>query len=100
MARLSHCQGRLAKMEPTMAKLHELQERRALAVSAMQQINDKAEAESRDYSEAEDRRHKELKTELAGLDRQIQRAADLQEATRQAPAILHHGRGDGNFEDR
>lgn len=83
-----------------MAKLHELQERRSVAVSEMQEINQKAESENRDYSAAEDKRHKELKTELAGLDKQIQRAADLQEATRSAPAILHHGRGDGNFEDR
>jgi len=81
-------------------KLHELQERRAHCVSEMQAINDTAEKENRDYAAAEDKRHKELKGELAGLDRQIQRAADIQEATRSAPAILHHGRGDGNFEDR
>ncbi|MGY2906191.1 phage major capsid protein [Bradyrhizobium sp. URHC0002] len=83
-----------------MAKLHELQESRARAVSEMQILNDKVETETRDYSDVEDKRHKELKVELASLDRQIQRAADLQEATRSAPAILHHGRGDGNFEDR
>ncbi|SFJ25595.1 phage major capsid protein [Bradyrhizobium sp. Gha] len=83
-----------------MAKLHELQERRAHAVSEMQSINDKVETETRDYSDAEDKRHKELKSEIAGLDRQIARAVDLQEATRAAPAILHHGRGDGSFEER
>ena len=83
-----------------MAKLHELQERRARAVSEMQELNEKAEVETRDYSEAEDKRHKELKAEVAGLDRQIQRASDLMEAQRSAPAILVHGRGDGNFEDR
>ena len=83
-----------------MAKLHEMQERRALAVSEMRAINDKAEAEKRDYSDAENDKHKELKTELAGLDRQIERARDLQEAERAAPAILHHGRGDGNYEKR
>lgn len=83
-----------------MAKLFELQEQRARVVLEMQTINDKAETETRDYSPAEDKRHGELKTEIAGLDRQIQRATDLAEATRSAPAILHHGRGDGNFEDR
>lgn len=83
-----------------MAKLHELQESRARAVSEMQSLHDKVETETRDYSDVEDKRHKELKAEVANLDRQIQRAADLQEATRSAPAILHHGRGDGNFEDR
>lgn len=83
-----------------MAKLADLQERRAHAVSEMRSINEKVEAEKRDYSADEDKRHKELKTEVAGLDRQIERAKDLQEAERSAPAILHHGRGDGQFETR
>src|SRR5438552_6816414 len=87
-------------MEASMAKLHELQERRAHAVLEMRAINDKAEAEKRDYTDAENDKHKKLKTEIAGLDRQIERARDLQEAERSAPAILHHGRGDGNFEER
>ena len=83
-----------------MPKLHELQERRALAVSEMRSINDKAEIEKRDYTADEDTKHKKLKTEVAGLDRQIERARDLQEAERAAPAVLHHGRGDGQFEKR
>jgi HK97 family phage major capsid protein len=83
-----------------MPKLHELQERRSSAVSEMRAINDKAEAEKRDYSEAENEKHKTLKAEVAGLDRQIERARDLQEAERAAPAILHHGRGDGQYEHR
>jgi len=82
-------------------KLHELLEKRAHAISEMQGLADKCEVETRDYSEVEDRRHKELKTEIAGFDRQIERAKDVQEATRAAPAILVHGNGrDGNFEDR
>src|SRR5262245_38147591 len=87
-------------MEGQMPKLHELQERRALAVSEMRAINDKAEAEKRDYSDSENDKHKKLKTEIAGFDRQIERARDLQEAERAAPAVLHHGRGDGQFENR
>src|SRR5262245_8660789 len=87
-------------MEAAMARLHELQERRALAVSEMRTITDKAEAETRDYTEAENTQHKKLKTEIAGLDTQIQRARDLAEAERAAPAVLHHGRGDGQFEQR
>jgi HK97 family phage major capsid protein len=84
-----------------MAKLHELQERRALVVSEMRGINEKAETEKRDYSEAEDKRHRELKTELVGLDRTIERARDVAEAERAAPAILHSGKlGDGAFEQR
>src|SRR5262245_10480323 len=83
-----------------MTKLFELQERRSTAVLEMRSINDKAEAEKRDYSDVENDRHKTLKTEIAGLDRQIERARDLQEAERAAPAVLHHGRGDGQFETR
>src|SRR5262245_8326581 len=82
-------------------RLHELQERRATLVTEMRAINDKAESEQRDYAEAEDKRHKDLKTELAGIDRKIERARDLQDAERAAPAIVHAGRlGDGRYEDR
>jgi HK97 family phage major capsid protein len=88
-------------MEASMgAKLHELQERRSTAVLSMREINDRAEAEKRDYSDDENTKHKTLKAEVAGLDRQIERARDLQEAERQAPAVLHHGRGDGQYEQR
>jgi HK97 family phage major capsid protein len=84
-----------------MAKLFEYQERRAHAVLKMRQINDKAETEKRDYSAEEDQKHKQLKTEIADLDRKIERARDLQEAERAAPAILHSGRlGDGAYENR
>ncbi|MGH6792859.1 MAG: hypothetical protein ACRECF_09005, partial [Methyloceanibacter sp.] len=83
-----------------MPKLHELQERRTKAVAEMRSINDKAEAESRDYSEAEEKRHKDLKAEVTDLDRKIERARDLAEAERSAPAILHTGRGDGSYEKR
>jgi Phage capsid family len=54
-----------------------------------------------EYTSDEDKKHKGLKTELVGLDRQIERARDLQEAERSAPAILHHGNlGDGAYEVR
>lgn len=82
-------------------KLHELQEKRATVVGEMRSINAAAEKESRDYTDAEDTRHKALKTELGGLDRQIERARDLADAERAAPAILHSGRlGDGRYEER
>jgi HK97 family phage major capsid protein len=84
-----------------MAKLHELQERRAHVVLEMRTINEKAETEKRDYTADDDKRHRELKTELAGLDKNIERARDLQEAERSAPAIVHHGNlGDGQYESR
>src|SRR5262249_8674456 len=45
--------------------------------------------------------HKSLKAEVADLDRKIERARDLQEAERAAPAILYSGRlGDGQYEQR
>jgi HK97 family phage major capsid protein len=81
-------------------RLHELQERRAVVVTEMRGIADKAEAESRDYTDAEDTKHKELRTELGALDKKIERARDVAEAERAAPAILHHGHGDGRFEER
>jgi HK97 family phage major capsid protein len=84
-----------------MAKLHELQERRCSVVSEMRSLNDIAEKETRDYTADEDKRHRDLKTELTGLDHKIERARDLAEAERSAPAILHSGRlGDGAYEQR
>lgn len=83
-----------------MPKLADLQESRSKAVAEMREINDKAEAETRDYSDDEQKRHTELKGEIADLDKKIERARDLQEAERAAPAILHNGHGDGNFETR
>lgn len=82
-------------------KLHELQESRTKAVIEMRTINEKAEAETRDYNDAEEKRHKELKGEVATLDKKIERARDVAEAERAAPAILHSGRiGDGAYEQR
>jgi HK97 family phage major capsid protein len=66
----------------------------------MRGLADKAEAESRDYNEDEDKRHKALKAEIADLDTKITRARDLADAERAAPAILHNGAGDGRYEDR
>src|SRR5262245_11427303 len=84
-----------------MAKLHDLQERRSTAVLEMRQINDAAEKANRDYTPDEDQKHKQLRTEVAELDRKIERARDLQEFERAAPAILHSGnRGDGQYETR
>lgn len=82
-------------------RLQDLQEKRNTLAVEMRGINDKAEAESRDYTDAEDQRHKALKTELAAIDRKIERARDVAEAERAAPAIVHHGNvGDGRYEDR
>ena len=52
MTRLFPRQGTLSALDGGRAwpELHELQERRRRAVSEMRAINDKAEAEKRDYS--------------------------------------------------
>lgn len=84
-----------------MPKLFELQERRSTVVSEMRAINDLAEKEKRDYDAGEDQTHRTLKAELVALDKQIERARDLVDAERSAPAILHSGRlGDGRYEER
>lgn len=80
-------------------KLHELKEKRAQAVAKMRSLTDKAEAETRDLSDTEDTEFRTLKDEVAGLDRQIERAQFLAEAERSAPAITTQN-GDGRFEDR
>lgn len=81
-------------------KLHELLEQRSKAVAAMRTLADKVEAETRDYSDDEDKRHKALKTEIADLDRKIERAKDVAEMERAAPAIIQGNGKDGQFEDR
>jgi len=82
-------------------KLHELQEQRASAVASMRALTDKADAEKRDLSDDEHKSFTDLKTKVAGLDRNIEVARDLAEAERAAPAILHSGRlGDGAYEQR
>jgi HK97 family phage major capsid protein len=80
-------------------KLHELKEKRAQAIAKMRGLTDKAEAETRDLSDTEDQEFRTLKDEVAGLDRQIERAQYLADAERSAPAITT-GHGDGVFEDR
>lgn len=83
-----------------MPKLHELQEARTAAVAEMRAMTDKAEVEKRDLTDIEDGRFKEMRSKVEDLDRQIERARFLAEAERSAPAILHHGAGDGRFEER
>src|SRR5262245_14705747 len=102
MARLfPEAGGPRPEMEGHMPKLHELQERRSTIVAEMRNLNAAAEAAARDYTEFEDKRHRELKAEIGNLDRKIERARDLQEAERAAPAVLHSGRlGDGQYETR
>lgn len=81
-------------------KLADLLEQRARAVTEMRTLADTADAETRDLSADEEKRFGELKKNITDLDKKIERAQTVAEAERAAPAILHHGRGDGNFETR
>lgn len=83
-----------------MPRLADLQEARAAAFGKMRALLDQADAETRDLYDDEDKQFKGLKSEVATLDKKIERARDLAEAERAAPAVLHNGRGDGRFEDR
>lgn len=68
---------------------------------AMRALTDTAETENRNLSTAEETRFGELKTEIAGLDKKIDRAETLANAERSAPAILVNGNGrDGAYEER
>jgi HK97 family phage major capsid protein len=87
-------------MEKYSVKLSDLQEARAGAVQEMRSLADSAEGEGRDLTSDEAKTFKTLKDKVAGFDRKIEVARDLAEAERSAPAILHNGRGDGNFEQR
>jgi HK97 family phage major capsid protein len=80
-------------------RLHELVEKRANAVQAMRALADLAEKESRDLTTDEEKRYGDLKTEIAGLDKKIERARELDAMERAAPAISTR-RGDGRYEDR
>ncbi|MBN8607043.1 MAG: phage major capsid protein [Caulobacterales bacterium] len=81
-------------------KLHELLEKRNAAVTEMRSIADKAEAEKRDYTDAEETRHAALKAEVADLDKKIERARDVENAERSAPAIIKGNGKDGAYEER
>ncbi|HWA00388.1 MAG TPA: phage major capsid protein [Caulobacterales bacterium] len=81
-------------------KLHELLEKRSAAVTKMRAIADKAEAESRDYTYDEDKEHRALKSEVADLDKTIERARELDAAERAAPVIIKGNGKDGAYEER
>lgn len=81
-------------------KLHELQEKRSAAVVAMRALADKVEAETRDYTADEETRHAAWKSEITDLDAKIQRAKDIAEAERAAPAVIAGNGRDGRYEDR
>ena len=80
-------------------KLHELLAKRAAALKAWKDLVTKAETETRDLSGDEEKRESDLKTEIADLDKKIDRARALADAERSAPAIIEH-RGDGDFAER
>ncbi|WP_017998286.1 phage major capsid protein [Paracoccus sp. N5] len=80
-------------------KLHELQEQRSQAVAEMRRLADAVETRGDDYTADEEKRHADLKKDITSLDAKIQRAKDIAEMERSAPAVVS-GRGDGVYEDR
>jgi HK97 family phage major capsid protein len=86
--------------EKTMVKISDLLEARSGALATMRSLLTSSETENRDLTAEEDSKFKSLKAEVSTLDGRIERARALADAERAAPAILHNGRGDGNFEDR
>ena len=80
--------------------LRELLERRDAAVSEMRGLANKAEGESRDLTEDEERRFNALKSDIGDFDKRIGRAQTLAEAERAAPAVTVAGRGSDTFEAR
>lgn len=81
-------------------KLHELQEKRSAAVTAMRALADKCDQEGRDYNADEEKRHSDLKSEIITLDSKIQRAKDVAELERSAPAIVSGNGKDGDYSQR
>lgn len=81
-------------------RIHELQEQRSAAVTAMRALADKVDTEKRDYSADEEKRHSDLKNEIVSLDTKIQRAKDVAELERSAPAIISGNGKDGDYSER
>lgn len=81
-------------------KLHELLEKRGQAVAEMRRLADAVETRGDDYSADEAKRHGDLKSEITELDKKIERARDIQEAERSAPAIIQGTGKDGAYEER
>jgi HK97 family phage major capsid protein len=80
-------------------RLHEMIEKRANAVLALRALADLAETENRDLSGDEEKRYGDLKAEIAGLDKKIERQQELERFERAAPATITR-KGDGKFEER
>jgi HK97 family phage major capsid protein len=81
-------------------KLHELQEQRSQAVTAMRALADTVEKRGDDYTADEDKKHTDLKKQITDLDAKITRAKDVAELERSAPAVIQGNGKDGAYEDR
>ncbi|MDP5306388.1 phage major capsid protein [Paracoccus spongiarum] len=76
-----------------------MQEQRSQAVAEMRRLADAVETRGDDYTAEEEKRHADLKKDITNLDAKIQRAKDIADIERSAPAVVS-GRGDGAYEDR
>lgn len=82
-----------------MPRLHELQEKRAKAVTAMRAISDEADKGDRDLTEEEGKKFADLRLEITAVDAKIKRIEEVEQAERSAPAVITR-KGDGSFEKR
>jgi len=80
-------------------RLHEMIEKRANAVAAMRALQDLADKENRDLSEAEGTEFANHKTTIVALDKKITRTQELETFERAAPATIAR-KGDGTYEQR
>jgi HK97 family phage major capsid protein len=79
--------------------LRELQEQRTAIVGQMRAMTEKPEGQTGDLSDPQEKRFGELKSELAGVERQIERQTFLDEADRRAAGQSIAGTGDSRFDD-
>jgi len=80
-------------------RLRDLHEQRARVATSLRALIDKPEGEGGDLSEAQETRFGELKVELAGVEKKIERQTLVDEAERRATGTPLTGTGDANLDD-
>lgn len=79
-------------------KLKDLLEKRSQVVAAMRQITDNPQAQGGDLSDDQAHKFDEMRSELTGLDKQIERRQLLDEAERRMNGETIAGSGDDQFD--
>src|SRR3954471_4868543 len=79
-------------------RISELRAQRHAKLTELQGVVAVAEKAARDLDEGEEKRFGELRTEVEGIDKQIERREALDEMERRSSAAPAEGAGDTNFE--